>query len=153
MGTFVFPRPLMFGACLLGSLLPDLDHPGSLIGRKFSFFSKLTHRSLGHRGALHSLLALLGWFWGLAWLFPKPLALAFLGGYGSHLVLDAMTKGGFPIFWPFSLKTGGAGLKSGGWMDGAIGLISVVIVLWRMGQSGIFLEFMKTVKLRLGVLG
>lgn len=153
-GAYAFPSPVDFGVCLLGSVSPDLDHPRSLLGRKLPFVSSLAHGYLGHRGALHSLLGLMVWLWGLIWLLPSHLAFAFVWGYGSHLILDGLTKGGIPIFWPFSAQRGGFGLgfRSGGLMDYAIGLGSLLAALWKMSQAGFFLGFTKAIGAKLGVM-
>ncbi len=99
-------------ACL-GALLPDLDAGEShlkhlrLIGTEIAPFAlpaTLLHRTLGHRGLLHSLTGL-----GLAvllltvpfglWLGPLA-GLALVLGYASHLALDACTKAGIPLLFP-----------------------------------------------------
>ena len=50
----------MIPAVLLGSLLPDLDHPGSILGRLFRIISLPLSKLCGHRGFTHSLLAFCG---------------------------------------------------------------------------------------------
>lgn len=44
---------------LIGSLLPDIDHPRSWIGRRILFISLPLSALVGHRGVTHSLLAIL----------------------------------------------------------------------------------------------
>jgi inner membrane protein len=113
--------PLVTGAddttrltlCLLaavgGALLPDLDAPVSLLQnfsvggiRPLVLPARALHRYLGHRGGLHSLLAL-----GAVGVLALPLlwvdVLAWWGlllGYGSHLLGDAATKRGVPLLYP-----------------------------------------------------
>lgn len=60
----------MIPAVLLGSLLPDLDHPGSILGRLFRIISLPLSKLCGHRGFTHSLLA----FCGLAILWETQVA-------------------------------------------------------------------------------
>jgi inner membrane protein len=99
-------------AASLGALLPDLDAGGSnlssasLYGRaSLRPLSLLLFRRLGHRGVLHSFLAwvvvtLMGGI--LSGLIAHTLALG-VGlsmGYLSHLLLDACTRSGVPLFWP-----------------------------------------------------
>jgi inner membrane protein len=96
---------------LLGSLLPDLDaRESKLSNMQIGGVTPLKpaawflNRSLGHRGVMHSLLALLI----ASLVFSLPLALfldSFAGvglalGYLSHLLLDACTKSGVPLYWP-----------------------------------------------------
>ena len=55
-------RPLTLSATAfvtLGSLLPDIDTEKSAIGKVLLPLSAWLERKLGHRGATHSLLALL----------------------------------------------------------------------------------------------
>lgn len=43
-------------ALCAGTLLPDIDHPGSYMGKRNKFISKVANKTLGHRGGTHSLL-------------------------------------------------------------------------------------------------
>lgn len=114
--------PLMdtgrFTLCALlatfGALLPDLDASASLLQsisfagvRPFTPLGRALHRSLGHRGFLHSLPAL-----GVLSLLALVMSLLIDGfdwwmvlslcfGYASHLLGDACTKSGVPLFWNF----------------------------------------------------
>lgn len=98
--------PLM-AAATLGALLPDLDAAEAKVKHvrigqiePFAPLSQLLHRTLGHRGFLHSLGGL-----GLVALFSLPLifagawqcAAALVLGYASHLALDACTRSGIPL--------------------------------------------------------
>ncbi len=74
-----------------GAWLPDLD-------------LRLRHRSL-----LHSLtsLALVSLSITLITLFynaPLHLAVGFIVGYGSHILLDMLTVGGVSLFYPFKRR-------------------------------------------------
>jgi len=99
----------MLAGGLAGSLLPDIDHPQSWLGRRFFFVSIPLSMLIGHRGATHSAMAL---FFALAgaWVFASAagtaggLASAFSGalcaGYASHLAADWLTPAGIPLLWP-----------------------------------------------------
>jgi inner membrane protein len=96
----------------LGALLPDLDAAESKIkyvrvagASPFMLPSRAAHQLFGHRGVLHSLLAVgvlavvvvpsvlwLGWDW--------ELGAALVLGYSSHLMADACTKSGIPLLYP-----------------------------------------------------
>ena len=97
---------LLAGVTTLGALLPDLDAVESKIKslsfqgiRPFAPFADLAYKTWGHRGFLHSPLALgmLGIalaplaFW-TEWQVPLSLWL----GYASHLMADACTRTGIP---------------------------------------------------------
>lgn len=90
------------GCAILGSLLPDIDTPGSSVGRLLPFISVPLERRWGHRTVTHCLLALLA-----VGAVATPLAFcrgacfaALLIGFGSHLVADCGTKSGAPLFFP-----------------------------------------------------
>lgn len=93
-----------------GALLPDLDHPHSLIShlevkgiRPFAPLGQVLHQALGHRGMLHSFLGLLAFSPGIVLLALKlggESALVFAMGYLSHLFADALTRSGVPLFFP-----------------------------------------------------
>lgn len=126
--------PVALALVLLGSLLPDIDHPeGSLANEEviglpvLKPLAWLIGTIFGHRGVTHSLLALaavialgeapmLPWAWAnLGWLIGW--------GYASHLVADAMTKQGVPLLWPLPLHVGlppfrSLRFRTGTWREG-----------------------------------
>lgn len=104
---------LITASATIGALLPDIDEPGSYIGRKIKIISIGLKKVLGHRGALHSpLIAVLFSFILLSIksyinneIFLEYYTAACIGfsvGYWSHLIIDSLTKGGIPVFWPIS---------------------------------------------------
>lgn len=108
-------------AGMLGSLLPDIDHPKSAFGSRVWPLSWLVSELFGHRGITHSLLAVAGiaglLFWWLQVSSLPGWALCIAIGYLSHLVADWLTPAGVPLMWPsktkyrspLTVKTGGAG--------------------------------------------
>lgn len=112
---------------LIGSILPDIDEHKSkaaqlsgVIGNIVSFFAS-------HRGIFHSLLLPLVGFGLLAWFWNFPYALAFFVGYLIHLVGDALTPMGIPVFSPFSSWKLRGPIKVGTWME--LVLFAVLLVL------------------------
>lgn len=99
---------------VVGSLLPDLDHPSSTLGRKFKFISYPLSSVFGHRGFIHSpffclLIGLLMQFFYDK--VPVEYQHIYLGmslgvfvGYLSHLALDFLTVSGIPLLSPISKK-------------------------------------------------
>jgi endonuclease YncB( thermonuclease family) len=90
------------------SVLPDADHPKSWVGHQLGSVSEELNRLFGHRGFLHSLLALIlvTFILGLPlwWMVGRPAPMIAVGvGYGSHLFADMMTLGGVQLFWPSRL--------------------------------------------------
>ena len=112
---------------LFGALLPDIDHPGSILGRRCGPISRVLHHWCGHRSITHSIsgiLLLLGFCIGMG-----SLAMALVGsqgiifsassrvilylalysllfGYALHLLADSLTKEGIPLLWPHKKRYG-----------------------------------------------
>jgi len=93
--------PLALGLAVAGSLLPDIDHPKSWVGQRTRPTSTIIAAVLGHRGATHSLLALLGCGWLLLHGAPHGFVAPVLVGYLSHLFGDLLTPRGLRLAWPF----------------------------------------------------
>ncbi|WP_448204276.1 metal-dependent hydrolase [Azospirillum sp. sgz302134] len=120
-----------FGAAILGSLAPDIDHPKSTLGQWVKPLSLLISGVFGHRGITHSTLAIAACLWALReYSAYSHLIIPFLVGYLTHLAGDLLTPAGLPLLWPIKrrrnfalpiLKTGGfseqlAVTLLGGWM-------------------------------------
>ncbi len=71
----------------VGSLLPDIDHSGSTLGR----FIKPISKRLRHRSITHSLL-----FFALMILISPYLAIGVL----THIILDLLNPKGVELFYP-----------------------------------------------------
>ena len=97
-----------------GALVPDFD----------------LRVGLPHRGVTHSLLALglvaLLAFHGL----PLLVALALVGGYGSHLVLDSLTVSGVPLLWPLRFRFKLARFVTGHLGDRLLGACLSLCAVW-----------------------
>lgn len=90
----------------IASLLPDIDHTKSLIGKSVYPLAKFLNRHYGHRTITHSIFALVGLTAIIAAFqsvyFPELPAATFFGlAYGSHLLFDCMTIQGVPLLYPF----------------------------------------------------
>ncbi len=92
--------------CIFFSLLPDIDHPKSFIGKLFPPISKYLDRNYGHRTISHGLLFFISSI--IIILFIEKILLnttkytliAFFA-YLSHLLFDMMTIQGIPLLYPF----------------------------------------------------
>lgn len=103
----------------IAGLLPDVDHPGSMVGRRLRPLAVFLEVVFGHRSITHtvwfvvgvSLLMgiLTGTLNGLlapfGWSGPATGLVAAAAGAGvfSHLLLDALTKSGIQPFLPVPL--------------------------------------------------
>lgn len=97
------------GVCLAGSLLPDIDHPRSMLGSKLWFISGPICALFGHRSITHSLLAVMVAallalvLTGQQGAIPA-LGFAFALGYASHVLADSFTQPGVPLLWPMKTR-------------------------------------------------
>ncbi len=105
---------------ILGSIIPDIDHPRSFVGGIFRVISVPLERRYGHRTITHSLVGWVGatiifgflillitWLFGIvcnlefgAWYLAPRWIAAFSISYFSHLVLDMFNLRGSQMFWP-----------------------------------------------------
>ena len=93
------------GGCALGALLPDIDHPKSMLGSKFPPISELLYNTVGHRTLTHSIL--FSFVVGiLITLVGQPsLGLGTFVGCISHIMLDLLSFGnGVAFLYPFYKK-------------------------------------------------
>ena len=118
----------------IGGLLPDLDHPQSVLGRRLWFISVPLSALVGHRGFTHSLVAVVIMLTILV-IFTSVADYAFLSwmvaplcvGYLSHIFGDFLTPSGVPLFYPrrrnYSLNLFSTGDVQETLIVGAIGLM------------------------------
>ncbi|MFC0408198.1 metal-dependent hydrolase [Roseomonas elaeocarpi] len=94
-------EPLSLGLAVLGSLLPDIDHPKSWAGRRVRPLSNLIGAVFGHRGLTHSALAVAACLVLLSQSDLRPSIVApLVVGYLSHLAADLLTPKGLRLAWP-----------------------------------------------------
>ncbi|AHG22312.1 hypothetical protein Z042_23945 [Chania multitudinisentens RB-25] len=146
-------------AALLTSLLPDIDHPKSVLGQRLRWLAIPISRAFGHRGFTHSLLAIVGGIMLFRldlpdrWLFPIDVLHAMIIGYFSHLLADALTPAGVPLFWPcrwrFCLPL--LNSQKGNQLERVLCLCLVAFaVYWQGGYTlplGAYLEQIKNIRL------
>ncbi|QIR16313.1 metal-dependent hydrolase [Shewanella aestuarii] len=100
------PLWLVVVSIVFGSLLPDVDHPSSTIGKRVLFISIPLSAIFGHRQITHSIWPILC----VAWLVnfnnstSSAIVLCLSIGYLSHLLGDFFTDSGIPFFWPLSFR-------------------------------------------------
>ncbi|MFD2160272.1 metal-dependent hydrolase, partial [Rubritalea tangerina] len=98
------PDAVGWAALLVGSLLPDIDHKRSFIGKYVPWVSATLERKFGHRTLTHSLLgfALFALALSPTLIFSDSLLPWALMGIASHVLLDTFNIQGVPLFYPFS---------------------------------------------------
>ena len=115
------PAPTAFAASAI-SLLPDIDHPESMIGRLCPSLSRWIMRRWGHRTVTHSLFAVLAVAIALLPLLPlsflSPFSKGGAGGgfslamlyaalllaFSSHIFIDLFNRAGVKLFAPVTQK-------------------------------------------------
>lgn len=149
----------ILGGVAVGSLLPDIDEPGSYIGRRARGLSDVTKRVFGHRGFTHSLLAVLlvfipamltanpNWIGIEASWLNRVFYPIFFGlglGYLFHILGDMFSKAGVPLFLPFSkIKIKVYLYKTGGTREMIIRYGCVLGILYMLATGNVLPELMK----------
>lgn len=102
------PAIIFLGGAVLGSILPDIDHKNSYIGKKTKSISKTINKLAGHRKLFHApFLYLLLYSLSIGASLQELILICLKGlfiGILSHLILDSFTTGGLPWFYPLSKK-------------------------------------------------
>jgi inner membrane protein len=129
-------EPASLGLAVAGSLLPDVDHPQSWVGRRMRPLSTIVASALGHRGLTHSALAVFGlvallahtgYRWG--WIS------AFAVGYLSHLAADMLTPRGLRLAWPLQKTWAWPLCRTGSPMEPFIVLALTCWIVFRVFSS------------------
>ncbi len=93
--------PLYLGLAVAGSLLPDIDHPKSWVGRHTRPISTAIAAHFSHRGLTHSAIAVIGLTSLLLQAgYRRGVTSALIVGYLSHLAADMLTPRGLRLAWP-----------------------------------------------------
>lgn len=131
-------------AALLTALLPDIDHPRSVLGQRLKWISQPIARVFGHRGFTHSLFAIIAaallfqFKAPASWFIPTVVLHSMTVGYLSHLLADMLTPMGVPLLWPcrWRFRLPLLNSQSGNQLERmlCIALITLVIY-WNPGQS------------------
>ena len=102
----IFSAPYLLFFTAFFSVLPDIDHTRSPIGKVFYPIAKYIDKKFGHRTITHSLIFYTAGIFIVATIeklfFPDSyLTKIFIWAFGSHLIFDMLTKQGVPLFYPF----------------------------------------------------
>ncbi|MCB0084756.1 MAG: metal-dependent hydrolase, partial [Caldilineaceae bacterium] len=106
-GVNIFSSPASIIVMVIASLLPDIDHPKSIIGRALKPIAVAINRRWGHRTITHSAVILITSTFLFALLEKatsdtSTLAIIYFFAFFSHLLLDMVTLMGVPLLYPFS---------------------------------------------------
>ena len=120
---------LFVGLAAIGSLLPDVDHRGSLINRLFPI-TKIAAHFFKHRGFFHSIFPPL-----LLWGFTRASDYALVGqalvlGYTTHLFSDSFTKWGVNYLYPLSQFRIMGFIQVGSWVETVLFIFILLLILF-----------------------
>lgn len=112
-----------FVGLAVGSVIPDLDHPRSLLGGV-----------VRHRGIVHSLLALgvsVAILYDLLSVYNANslIAFGFFLGYLSHLVTDSLTPMGVKWLQPFKDWSVRFIIRTGGFVESVIAFMFTILLI------------------------
>lgn len=153
-----------FTANMIGGLAPDIDQPTADLYHRIrggSFVSHLIAPMLGgHRFLSHSLLGLflfgwltrtiLGWMSAVLIVDMNIVWWSFMIGFGSHLIMDTVTREGVPWLFPLPVHLGvppfkALRMKTGGFLEKFIvfpALVSVNIYIYYLYHARV-LDFLR----------
>jgi inner membrane protein len=129
--------PVSAGLAVMGSLLPDVDHPRSWVGRRTRPVSSLLAAALGHRGITHSAVAVLALALLLARAGGQRRAVwPVVVGYASHLAADMLTARGLRLAWPLRRSWGVPLCRAGSPAEALIVAAACAAAVWRLARPG-----------------
>jgi len=102
----IFSSPFYLAITVVTSLLPDIDHTRSTIGKIFLPLAKYIDRNFGHRTITHSIIFaivtyLVVYLFSAFTFTDMNIPLIFVFALSSHLIFDMLTVQGVPLFYPF----------------------------------------------------
>jgi len=101
---------LFAGTSIIGSLIADVDHKKSTIGKSMPWFSNFLQKTVGHRTLTHSIISVLFLVFVtfiVQRLENEAIFIMLFGltvGHISHIVLDCLTHNGVSLLYPISKK-------------------------------------------------
>ena len=109
----IIPALIVIGTAAIGALLPDIDHPGSLLSSSTRLSRHISNSIAAvtpHRGLTHTpifaclVIAALYYFLQQRISYCDPICIGLAVGISSHLVLDTLTERGVMWAWPIIPK-------------------------------------------------
>jgi inner membrane protein len=123
--------PIYLGLVVAGSLLPDIDHPKSWVGRRTRPISTAIAATFSHRGVTHSAIAVIGLTMLLLHAgYRRGGVTALIIGYLSHLAADMLTPQGLRLAWPLRRTWGFPLCRTDSPMEPMIVSVLVGAIAW-----------------------
>ena len=101
----IFANPIFITTTIIGSLLPDIDHTKSWIGKSVYPIAKWLSKNYGHRTITHSIFFLIiitfiSMFIENNFRADYSISCILFFSILSHLIFDMVTISGIPLFYP-----------------------------------------------------
>jgi inner membrane protein len=113
-GYIVGPSPGIIAASTFFALISDIDTPESGLGHRMPVIPTLINLIIGHRTITHSLIFLLLGYFLFGCFLNHTIALAWVIGVGSHILMDILTPQGVQLFWPYPFYVRFKAINTGG---------------------------------------
>lgn len=121
---------ILFGITLVfASVLPDIDISKSKVGKKFWPLSSIISFLFGHRGFIHTIFPPIIAVSTATIFGYGTLGLAFLTGYGTHLISDIVTVQGLMPFFPLSKIKASGFIITGGLIEHTVFFGALIFLL------------------------
>ncbi|MFH1510056.1 MAG: metal-dependent hydrolase [Candidatus Woesearchaeota archaeon] len=119
---FQSPSWQLLLALIISATVPDIDTPKSFLGKRLPIISYPLKFFVGHRTLFHAVWLPAALFFFLADF--HSISLGILIGYGSHLLLDSLTRQGVQPFYPLKFRLRGP-VETGGFFEGIFFILLV----------------------------
>ncbi|AVQ35559.1 metal-dependent hydrolase [Staphylococcus kloosii] len=137
--TDLFTSVTIVVLAVIASLLPDICHTQSKIGRKIRIVSFFIRLLFGHRTFTHSILFIVIIGLGLYVIqTPQYYFMTIITGLISHVILDMLTPKGVKLFYPIPLTVKlPITFKTGGLVDLSLASALIIGSLYTLFKSNI----------------
>ncbi|MDU9418139.1 metal-dependent hydrolase [Staphylococcus lloydii] len=137
--TDLFTSVTIVVLAVIASLLPDICHTQSKIGRKIRIISFFIRLLFGHRTFTHSILFIVIIGLGLYVIqTPQYYFVTIITGLISHVILDMLTPKGVKLFYPIPLTVKlPITFKTGGLVDLSLASALIIGSLYTLIKSNI----------------
>ncbi|MFT8229782.1 MAG: metal-dependent hydrolase [Enterobacterales bacterium] len=116
-------------------LIPDIDHPQSILGQRVKFISVPIIKVFGHRSLTHSLFAVFIFSFFIITLnnifniaIPLDIVQSMIVGYISHIIADFLTPSGVYLLWPLHIKFRISIIQNSIWEEKILCLVILILV-------------------------
>ncbi|MBF7024636.1 metal-dependent hydrolase [Staphylococcus kloosii] len=137
--TDLFTSVTIVVLAVIASLLPDICHTQSKIGRRMRILSFFIRLLFGHRTFTHSILFIVIIGLGLYVIqTPQYYFITIITGLISHVILDMLTPKGVKLFYPIPLTVKlPITFKTGGLVDLSLASALIIGSLYTLFKSNI----------------